>query len=231
MEEKCDVGKLGNDDSCHKLSYTRKTGLKDFHLLSEEEQDVVLWRASLRDHKDSVHRICLHHEQCYLVRFPINFQHCCDPFEKHAKTYKKTKGQVLVTLEMALQLESKHKLVVPGWKICRTCQKQFQELIEASEEDTSSQEEADISDCEQAIKFDVEAKRHKLDESLSSLGVSPVRLKGVKQSQWENYVEKKTDQVRTALQDKFTNVLGTAVSPTILNKTNSSFRKLTTSIA
>ena len=140
MEEKCDVGKYGSDDSCHKLSYTRKVGVKDFSQLPEEQQDLVLWRAYLRDQKDTVQTICLHHEQYYLVRFPKKMEHCCDPFEKHDTTSKnkKTKGQVLITLEMACQFESNNKSVVPGRKICRTCQKQFEELLEASEETSSN---------------------------------------------------------------------------------------------
>ena len=61
---------------------------------------------------------------------------------------------------MAKQLESWEKMVVPGWGICRTCEKHYQDLAEndedETEEDSSSQEDAEIADFEQSIEFETE---------------------------------------------------------------------------
>ena len=217
-ENKCDVGTYGSDHNCHKQSYTRKSGLKDFDELTDENQNLVAWRAALREQQDQIRTICHHHEQLYLVRFPKNHQHCRNPFNKHAPSKtKKTKGQILVSLEMTSQFLSLEKEVIPGWKICRTCQKELednQQQPDNTEDETSSQDDNScVSDCEQAVEFEIDAKRQKIDESFDSLGVSPVHLKGVKQSQRQKYVEKKTNQVRTALVDQFTDILGTSDHP------------------
>ena len=117
--EVCDIAKLTTDKSSHKLSYTRKTGLITFDLLNSQQQCETLWRSSLRNQSEEINTICYHHG----CRFSWNYKYCCDPFTKHNKSYSKTKGQVQVTVEMALRFEVKSIPLIPGWKLCRTCAK------------------------------------------------------------------------------------------------------------
>ena len=91
---------------------------------------------------------------------------------------------------MALQLELNSINVIPGKLLCRTC---YRELFSEKEE-TSSQEESE-PECEQSAEFNENEKRQKLDDSLCLLGVSPVKLKGVKQSEKHLYLDKKNSKV------------------------------------
>ena len=63
-----DVGKLSHDP-CHKLSYQRKTGLKEFKTFTQQLQTEISWRSSLRDKNEQIKTACYHHEQVFGCRF------------------------------------------------------------------------------------------------------------------------------------------------------------------
>ena len=57
--------------------------------------------------------ICYYHGS----RFERKFAYCCDPLNKHKK--HKTKGQALITVNMALKLQEKSISITPGWKLSK----------------------------------------------------------------------------------------------------------------
>ena len=85
----CCVGSILGDNSCPKTTYSRKVELNDFEILLEEEQDLVLWRAELKDKADSIKSICLHHKHLFLgSAFTKKFTKCCNIFGNHSKKVK-----------------------------------------------------------------------------------------------------------------------------------------------
>ena len=57
-------------------------------------------------------------------------------------------GQIIITVEMALKLETKSIHVTPGWKLCRTCHK---ELV-AENVKTLMEKEQEEPECEQSTE-------------------------------------------------------------------------------
>ena len=91
MEIKCDFGKLLNT-SCNKDYYTRRVCVEKLINLSEETQDILLWRAGLKDTNNSREEltVCLHHKKVFGEVFERKIEKCCGILMKHRK---KTKGK------------------------------------------------------------------------------------------------------------------------------------------
>ena len=120
MEGKCSYGLL-LEQECHKLSYTRKIGLKKLADIANDTCQVLLWRAGLLHTIKDVTRdgtICLHHEFLFGSKFERKEKKCCDVFQKHKK---KAVGIHKVTLHLARDLKEKGISVTPGQKFCRNC--------------------------------------------------------------------------------------------------------------
>ena len=64
----------------------------------------------------------LYHEQVFGNVFDRRESKCCGVLMKH---HRKVKGEQLVTLQMAQQLETKNINVVPGQLFCRNCKAKF----------------------------------------------------------------------------------------------------------
>ena len=88
MEEKCHFGKLLNEP-CHKDHFTRGVGIEKIITLSEETQEILLWRAGLIDtdiKKEMT--ICLHHKSFFGDVFERRNEKCCGILKKHIKKVK-----------------------------------------------------------------------------------------------------------------------------------------------
>ena len=70
MEAKCSFGLL-REQECHKLSYTRRVGLKKLTDIANDTREVILWRAGLLENFDFTHdgTICFHHECLFGSKF------------------------------------------------------------------------------------------------------------------------------------------------------------------
>ena len=73
------------------------------------------WEGEKNDHM-------LYHEQVFGNVFDRRESKCCGVLMKH---HRKVKGEQLVTLQMAQQLETKNINVVPGQLFCRNCKAKF----------------------------------------------------------------------------------------------------------
>ena len=82
-QKKCSVGLALNVD-CHKLTYSRKCGFLRAEDMSENEQNLLNWRANYISFDDDAN-ICFHHEKIYQSRYEALQKYCCDPFQCHKK--------------------------------------------------------------------------------------------------------------------------------------------------
>ena len=126
--EKCCVG-LHLNSECHKKTFFRKEGLRQFTELSDQSRETILLRTFI----SSIERICFHHEQFYLHQFAKAVPRiCCDPFELHTSCPRK--GTRAITLENARTL-SRFKLI-PGYKVCAECRTEIDDrAYEESDDD------------------------------------------------------------------------------------------------
>ena len=85
-EDLCKVGILSNDQ-CHKMVYTKSTGLTDISSYSKRERNLLLWRSGLSILNVNV-KICFHHEQLLLNRFASSQKNCINPFKRYKTNIK-----------------------------------------------------------------------------------------------------------------------------------------------
>lgn len=84
--DNCDFGRYLKTE-CHKLSSKKIKGFSEFNTLEETEQEILLWRAGLKNQED-ITRICNHHLYFYKTVFERSFDKCCDIFTTHKKKVK-----------------------------------------------------------------------------------------------------------------------------------------------
>ena len=147
MSEKCDFGRILNQ-KCNLHHFSRTSGLQQLDQLLEEDQvEIYLWRAGRLDKRNDVSTICKHHEQFFGNAFERREKYCCQVLTNH--TRKTIKGKQIITLEMAKYLKSKNFDVIPGTKLCRQCQKIYNEM-DNKDSDNSQQATTDqeFDECE-----------------------------------------------------------------------------------
>ena len=80
-----ECGKVGIllQQNCHKTLHTAK--LIPFKSLHITDQDLLLWRGSLKD-SDQVVNVCMHHKKIFLgPKLKHRFKNCCDIYKSHKK--------------------------------------------------------------------------------------------------------------------------------------------------
>lgn len=171
----CDVGE-NLQESCHKTHYVTTTGLKEFSELTDETKELLHLRLGRKFGK-----ICLHHEQVYLQKYTHLFgQTCCDPFKRHKKPIKKSLR--LITLETA---KKSHGLLLPGRKICPTCETSMKDSLE-EEDETDDNFEMEVP----------EQQFENLNNSLQKMGDSPVKkVSKLSMAQRKQYGKRKLEKI------------------------------------
>ena len=86
----CSFGELLKT-SCHKLNYTRSSGLKQLACFDKDTQTVYLWRAGLLEHHGENMTICFHHEQIFGNVFERYATKCCGILNNHRRKPKDQK--------------------------------------------------------------------------------------------------------------------------------------------
>ena len=198
--EDCDFGKILKSE-CHKITYSRKKFIEEFSKIKTDEQDLLLWRSGLRSHHDELITICNHHMQKYGPVFERIQDKCCNIFNIHNK--KKVKGDRMISLNTAKQLELKGFRVTPGFKFCYNCS------VKSSNINTNIPE---LVDEEVNIDVDVEFQMEKLDSSLINLGESPVRLHSLSSHRRIPTAKCKLDKAAKKLEEKVASGYGIDVS-------------------
>ena len=215
----CSFGELLKT-SCHKLNYTRSSGLKQLASFDKDTQTVYLWRAGLLEHHGENMTICFHHEQIFGNVFERSATKCCGILNNHRR---KAQGLKKVTLHMAHQLKAKNFDVQPGLMLCRHCITIYENLISSSSPDT---EETSMDDIDEVPLDDTTYKVHstpkkRLNISLETIDVSPVKLHSVAQHSRSTKAKKKLDKVI----DSYKNTIAEAynVSMNVLDTSDSFF--------
>ena len=159
-------------ENCHRNFKPENTSF-----LNLPEQNLK-WRAGLINETGSaISTICKYHTYKFGDGFKKQFTKCCNLFGNHVN---KVKGGHLVTYEIAYQLKSKGVHVVPGWQLCRSC---YEKVTKAEDNDSCGTECSDDNGMLQ-IETEVEkyAEKEQLNNSLVSLGISPLKTHSLPKS-------------------------------------------------
>ena len=124
--------------------------------------------------------ICLHHKKYFLEVFPSLQKTCCNPFSLHTQTVRK--GLREVTSSMATTIN--RNTVKVGMKLCTDCRK-----YKPAEDNI---DEFNYQPAEYVSPVEV---RKQLDDTLTSIGLSPCKIAKVSRRDTATYINKKAKQV------------------------------------
>ena len=171
--DKCDLGVYLEED-CHKTHFVHKAGIKVLSEFEEAYKNLLLWRAGLK-HSHEAKTICFHHEAKYGSTFTSRFSNCSNIFKVHTKL---PKGGHKISLELARELGNHGVESVPGWQLCRRCFAKAKEVSSETEEIPCMEIDRDSGDDVEELEssFSKEKDRAALNESLESIGASPIKM-------------------------------------------------------
>ena len=122
----CDVSQcLGEDVSiCHRTFYTTKQGFISVDELPQAEKVLLMHRIGIQpDMGVNPSSICYHHKIVFLDYFETLERTCCDPWNVHKKSCRKSLRSI--DMDMAIFLSSQsNKKIKAGQKLCPSCRKQ-----------------------------------------------------------------------------------------------------------
>lgn len=172
----CSVGMLSKDSvNCHKLSFTRKTGLELIEDLGSEEKECLLWRSKIRELviSEEISTVCYHHKLIFLAKFTRKNMSCCNLFRIHNGKF--VKGISTISLQNAKDLEIKFPDVIPGLKFCPKCTKYSQEVISSTTESSESEIELEIASEINSLNCASHSVSN-VSNILDIVGSSPIKL-------------------------------------------------------
>ena len=97
MAEDCSIGKISSSD-CNLLTYRKRVELKDISSFYLQEREILAWRTD--NNVTLIERVCLRHEQVFLLRNSFLQKKCCDPFKVHGEKGSKSSLRE-ITFQMA----------------------------------------------------------------------------------------------------------------------------------
>src|SRR5205809_7802219 len=98
--ENCTIGiHCGQQTECHRVVYTRSTGLKNISEFSISDSALLLRRSGFTG-PSVLTTVCKHHEQIFLHKYSLLQKSCCDPYSLHPNSVRK-KSLRSVDLEQA----------------------------------------------------------------------------------------------------------------------------------
>ena len=145
--ESCSIGIHCNQQmDCHKLCYTKSSGLKNLCELSPNDYELLLRRSGYSGQLSTA-TVCKHHEQVFLKQYSFLQKSCCDPFHLHPDTVRKKSLRAvdLQTADAINQLSGSY--IRPGQKLCPNCRK-CSVVSEGSASQVESEEEMHLCDLE-----------------------------------------------------------------------------------
>ena len=193
----CSIG-IELDIYCHKIANLDSFSLKLSKDLDQESQKLLQWRTGLCD--DNLQTVCNHHEKMFLTCFESSQMKCCDPFQRHKTAVRMALRPI--STDLATKCRDTGISVKPGQKLCTACRKKVTaEPISDHDEDQDF-----VSPVEERLL---------LDESLTTLGCSPLKVKGVKDR--VAYGKRKIRAVQESAADKVSKVLNIPCDAALLN--------------
>ena len=172
--EFCSFG-LSLNQECHK--YYSEISYVDLAEISDDEQETLKWRAGIVDTKPAT--LCDYHHKKFGERFVSKQKSakvCSNIFDKHSgkKKGKKAKGDRVIDLQLAKKLKIVDIDSVPGALLCKSC---FTEATKLTTEPSGPESSDSIASVERTVERSIE--KEKVDESLSLVGVSPLKFHGL----------------------------------------------------
>ena len=175
---------MGED--CDKTTYCRNIGRLDISNFDEKIIDLMQHR-SLYNFKTG-DTICFYHEIVYHTRYEALQLYCFDPYQVIKK--KNSKGLHIPESVIAVTLKMK-----PGQKLCVNCMKSYQEKLNFAE---SSDDDKNGGHTEEDPDYiDQEINRTTLSDSVTLLGLSPVKAVGKKDR--AGYGKQKSKKIKKLL--------------------------------
>lgn len=172
------------------------SALTSVNELTDEEQELILWRSNSHSYCLSDSYVCVKHKDRYLRRFSLHKKICCDPFKRHKRSV--LSGLREVSLEKAKDFKIRGFSIVPGEKMCPTCTKL---ISEKQASDDSSSDDINVSN----VKVQTPEKAV-LNTSLTSLGISPAKLHSVARHSRSAAAKRKLESATGALKTKISHV-------------------------
>lgn len=211
--QKCCVGVL-LDTECHEKAYlSQKQDILSVHSLTNEERDLLNIRvAADKGVECLLENVCIFHKYYYIDRYPSLQKKCCDPFQKHKKAIKNASLRQ-ITLDYYFNVKSKitDLKIIPGKKLCANCNLKIQEILEEINvsgelnEGASSSTDSDVK--EMNCSLDTSETLSNFNESLQSIGESPVKFHSMPSASKITYGKRKLVQINDTYRAKMSNIL------------------------
>ena len=154
--------------------------------------------------------VCFHHIEVYLARYTRNQNKCCDPYHSHKRpTQPARNGEI--SLALSVKGENRGLQLVPGQKLCKACKTKVDNSLKTtpiesndSPDNHSVDEAADAADepPQSSTPVPLDSPRQQLNVSLSELGVSPLRMHGVRADNRVAHGKRKMEKVKAAQGEK-----------------------------
>ena len=196
----CSIGTAMNWE-CHRTAHTHHKDLLRFQYRYEIDQQLIKLRTGILA---DIETFCLHYLKYLIDKFESFMRVCCDPFEMHKSTRKRS----LRTISIALTREASSigLTLIPGKKLCPTCRGKILRVLQEPDECHShlqSDEDKVDNDIVGLDKsFSTEEERGKLSDCLTTIGLSPLKIHSQLSCSKIQQGKRKIDAAITTLKEK-----------------------------
>ena len=125
-----------------------------------------------------IETVCLHHLKYLIGKFESFMRVCCDPFEMHKSTRKRSLQTI--SIKLTREASSIGLTLIPGKKLCPTCRGKISSVLQEPDEChlplQSDEDKVDneIAGLEKSVS--TEEERSRLSDCLSTIGLSPLKF-------------------------------------------------------
>lgn len=199
MDIYCSIGKyLEDTSSCFKTIYCRGTLLQQLVLMDEHSRSLLVRRVSknARDQFliDDSSTVCDHHRVVNLQKYVCLQRVCCDPFKDHTGKHRK-RSLIVVTEALANKVSCANLFVKPGQKLCVSCDSECRKMGENVEDMSTSDSGSDFDNVVGCV-----------NESITALGCSPVKVNKVSLRDTSGYLRRKFTEAEACIESAFAEV-------------------------
>ncbi|XP_065681170.1 ARL14 effector protein-like [Hydra vulgaris] len=152
--------------ACYKQSYTQERNLIED--IDSNDRKLLEKRTNLK--QKQITNICTHHHDMLVIRYEGNQKSCCNPFLIHQKVCRASLR--VITMHTVLEAETIGLNLIPGKKLCPTCQRKVMACLSKSISENKKDEDFDIVN----ERF-IQNKKESVDTHFASAGVSPIKVK------------------------------------------------------
>nr|XP_047129944.1 ARL14 effector protein-like [Hydra vulgaris] len=179
------------ETSNYKQSYTQERNL--IKGIDSNDRKLLEKRTNLK--QEQITNICIHHHDMLVVRYKGNHKSCCNPFLSHQKVCRASLR--VITMHTVLEAETIDLNLIPGKKLCPTCQSKVMTCLSKSISENKNDEEFDIFN-----ERSIQNKKESVDTHFASAGVSPIKVKGLYKSGKIREGKRKLTALTTSIKKK-----------------------------